>query len=254
MAEIKYLDLNGLKALYGVVDSKIKVETDRATAAEDALSNKIKAMALPDSAVSGEFVTAVHQTDGKVTIERGGVSASMVTATNVEVGAGTVAITGANVEEQIKSLGRTLKTVEGNAAKYEVEEVTTGLPANVRTRYQVVSYVGTKTDTNKTKVGEYIDIPKDGQLINVVPTKNGQGIIFTYSTGDGGIDKTITIDLGKAIFESEIGSGLQVNDSVVSVKLAEGNESFLTVSADGIKLAGVQKAIDDAVAAKNVSA
>ena len=253
MAEIKYLDLNGLKALYGVVDSKIQAETNRAETAEGALSAKIEAMDLTDTAKTGQFITAVHQTDGKVTIERGGVSASMVTATNV-VGDDTVAITGATVEEQIKSLGQTLKTVEGNAAKYEVEKVTTDLPANVRTRYQVVSYVGTKTDTNKTKVGEFIDIPKDGQLIDVKPTENGQGIIFTYSTGDGGENQTITIDLGKAIFESEIGSGLQVNESVVSVKLAEGNESFLTVGTDGVKLAGVQSAIDAAVAAKNVTA
>lgn len=256
MAEnvIKYLDLEGLKALYGVVDNKIKVETDRATKAEEALSNKITAMALEDAAVPGQFVTTVSQTDGKVTIARAGVSSDMVTATAVEAGAGTVAIEGTTVDAQIKSLGQTLKTVEGNAAKYEVEKVNTGLPANVRTRYQVVSYVGTKTDTNKTKVGEFIDIPKDGQLIDVKPTKNGQGIIFTYSTGDGLENKTITIDLGKAIFESEIGSGLQVNEGVVSVKLAEDNETFLTVGTDGVKLAGVQSAINAAVAGKNVSA
>ena len=255
MAEIKYLDLNGLKALYGVVDTKIKVETDRATKAEKALSDAIAAMNLEDTAVSGQFITAVNQTNGKVTIKRGGVSASMVTTTNVAGGDDTVAIDGSTVEAQIKSLGQTLKTVEGNAAKYEVEKITTGLPANVRTRYQVVSYVGDSATADKAKVGEFIDIPKDGQLINVKPTENGQGIIFTYSTGDGGTNKTITIDLGKAIFESEIGSGLQVNESgVVSVKLAEGNESFLTVGEEGVKLAGVQAAINAAVGAKNVTA
>ena len=254
MAEIKYLDLNGLKALYGVVDSKIQVETNRAETAERALSDRIDAMDLADSAVDGEFITTVSQSDGKVAIARAKVASDKVTATAITGTDKTVAVDGDNVAAQIASLGQTLKTVEGNAAKYEVEEVTTGLPTNVRTRYQVVSYVGTKTDTNKTKVGEFIDIPKDGQLIDVKPMENGQGIIFTYSTGDGGTDKTIEIDLGKAIFESEIGSGLQVNDSVVSVKLAEGNESFLTVSADGVKLAGVQNAINAAVAAKNVTA
>lgn len=252
--QIKYLDYEGLKALYGVVDGKIKLEADRALAAENALSAKIEAMDLTDSVVDGEFITTVSQSDGKVTIARAKVASDKVTAVAVGPTADTVAIEGTTVDAQIKSLGKTLKAVEGNAAKYEVEKVTTDLPANVRTRYQVVSYVGTKTDTNKTKVGEFIDIPRDGQLINVQPTENGQGIIFTYSTGDGGQDKTITIDLGQAIFESEIGSGLQVNDSVVSVKLAEGNESFLTVGEGGVKLAGVKKAIDDAVAAKNVTA
>lgn len=255
MAEIKYLDLNGLKALYGVVDSKIQVETNRATDAEKKLSDAIAAMDFEDTAKDGQFVTAVNQTDGQISVSRGTVAADKVTATAITGSATTVAVAGNNVAAQIASLGQTLKTVEGNAAKYEVEEVTTGLPANVRTRYQVVSYVGTKTDTNKTKVGEFIDIPKDGQLIHVEPTANGQGIKFTYSTGDGEADKTITIDLGRAIFESEIGSGLQVNESgVVSVKLAEGNESFLTVGADGVKLAGVQEAINTAVDGKNVDA
>lgn len=253
MAEIKYLDYEGLKALYGVVDSKIKVETDRAKAAEGELSARIDAMDLDDTAQDGQFVTAVKQTDGQISVSRGTVAADKVTAVAV-TGDDTVAIEGTTVAAQIKSLGQTLKTVGGNAAKYEVEEVTTDLPANVRTRYQVVSYVGDSATADKTKVGEFIDIPKDGQLINVEPMASGQGIKFTYSTGDGADNKTIEIDLGKAIFESEIGHGLQVNDSVVSVKLAEGSESFLTVGEGGVKLAGVQSAIDAAVAAKNVDA
>ena len=40
----------------------------------------------------------------------------------------------------------------------------------------------------------------------------------------------------------------------ISVKRDTASESFLTVSADGVKLAGVQKAIDAAVGAKNVTA
>ena len=261
MAEnvIKYLDLNGLKTLYGVVDGKIKVEADRAAAAEKALSDKIDAMDLTDTAETGKFITAVHQTDGKVTVDRGGVSASMVTATNVEAGAGTVAITGATVEDQIKNLGQTLKTVEGNAAKYKVVKLTDGEvtalgDANVKEAYRVVSYVGADAEgTTYAPVGEPIKIYKDGNLKSATLGDN-QELILTYTQADG-TDATVKVDFAAIAFNTEFQNGLQVAENgEVSVQVDTTSESFLTVGEGGVKLAGVQAAIDAAVAAKNVTA
>ena len=257
MAEIKYLDLNGLKALYGVVDTKIKVETDRATAAEDALSARIDAMDLEDTAKDGQFITAVHQTDGKVTIERGGVSASMVTATNVVEGDNTVAITGATVAEQIQSLGQTLKTVEGNAAKYEVvklsdEDIVALGDANVKEAYKVVSYVGDDTAHAK-QVGEVIKIYKDGNLKSATLGDN-QKLILTY-TQTNGEDATVEVDFAAIAFNTEFKNGLQVaGNGEISVQVDTDSEEFLTVGEGGVKLAGVRAAIDAAVAGKNVEA
>ena len=264
MAEIKYLDLNGLKALYGVVDGKIKVEADRAAAAEKNLSDKIDAMDLVDTAVSGKFITAVHQTDGKVTVDRGGVSASMVSATNVVGGDNTVAITGATVAEQIQSLGQTLKTVEGNAAKYKVVKLSPedlkdlSDSANVREAYKVVSWTGDEATAHPTQVGETIKIYKDAALLSVTPEDGVAGentvIKFTYSLADGSQEE-VSVDLGKAIFESEMGNGMQVVDHKIAIKLDTANDGdFLTVGADGLKLSGVKEAIKTAVDKKNVSA
>ena len=249
---IKYLDLEGLKALYGVVDGKIQVETNRATTAETALSEKIAAMDLTDTAEGGKFVTAVHQTDGKVTIERGGVSASMVTATNVVGGAGTVAITGATVEDQIKNLGQTLKTVEGNAAKYKVvklsdKEVADLGDANVKEAYKVVSYVGAETgSTVYTKVGEVIKIYKDANLesAELGTGENAQKLILTYILADG-TRKPVPIDFKAIAFESEFKDGLAVApNGEISVKIDATSEDLLTVGADGVKLDGVYNAIN----------
>ena len=264
MAEnvIKYLDLEGLKALYGVVDGKIKVEADRAKKAETALDDAIKAMDLDDTAASGQFITAVHQTDGKVTVERGGVSASMVTATNVEAGSDTVAITGATVEDQIKNLGQTLKTVEGNAAKYKVvkltpAEVTALNDANVKEAYKVVSYVGADAQgTAYTQVGEVIKIYKDGNLTGAELGKDAdaQKLILKYTLTDGS-ETTVKVDFAAIAFNTEFKNGLHVAENgEISVQVDAASESFLTVGEGGVKLAGVKKAIDDAVAAKNVAA
>lgn len=256
---IKYLDLEGLKALYGVVDGKIQVEKDRALVAEKALDDAIKAMDLDDTAEAGKFVTAVKQTDGKVTVKRGGVSASMVTATNVVGDNNTVAITGATVEDQIKSLGETLKTVEGNAAKYKVvkltaEEVTALGDANVKEAYQVVSYVGADAEgTAYTKVGDVIKIYKDGNLKSAT-LGDDQKLILTYTQADGA-DATVEVDFAAIAFNAEFKNGLHVaTNGEISVQVDAASESFLTVGEGGVKLAGVQSAIDAAVAGKNVKA
>ena len=262
--QIKYLDYEGLKALYGVVDGKITVEKDRALAAEKVLSDKIGAMKLDDTAEAGKFVTAVHQTDGKVTVDRGGVSASMVSATAITGGTDSVTVTGATVAEQIQSLGQTLKTVEGNAAHYKVAKLTEeeinklSDSANVREAYKVVSWTGDEATAHPTQVGEAIKIYKDAALLSVTPENGVAGentvIKFTYSLADGS-QKEVSVDLGKAIFESEMGNGMQVVDHKIAIKLDAANEGdFLTVGADGLKLSGVQNAINTAVAAKNVSA
>ena len=254
---IKYLDLAGLKALYGVVDGKIQVETNRATTAEKALDDAIKAMDLNDVAETGKFITAVHQTDGKVTVVRDGVSASMVTATNVEGGDNTVAITGATVEAQIQNLGRTLKTVEGNAAKYEVvklsaEEIVALGDANVKEAYRVVSYVG-DDKAHATQVGEVIKIYKDGNLKSATLGDN-QKLLLTYTKTDG-TDTTVEVDFAAIAFNAEFKNGLQVAENgEISVQVDTASEGFLTVGEGGVKLAGVQAAIDAAVAAKNVTA
>ena len=286
--QIKYLDYEGLKALYGVVDGKIttavdnaktelkgkvsadydtlgklegkiKDEVTRATGVETELSGKIGAMDLAKVGGTGKFVQSVSQSDGKVTAEAADLTAAAVAATAIEGSGSTVAVAGATVAEQIKSLGQTLKTVEGNAAKYKVVKLTPGEvtalgDANVKEAYQVVSYVGADAEgTAYTKVGEVIKIYKDGNLKSAT-LGDDQKLILTYTQADGS-DATVEVDFAAIAFNAEFKNGLQVADNgEVSVKIDPASEDYLTVGADGVKLAGVKDAIDNAVAAKNVTA
>lgn len=292
---IKYLDLEGLKALYGVVDSKIKTavnnaktelkgtattegdtlgklegkikdEVTRATRVETELSGKIDAMDLSDTAVDGEFITTVSQLDGKVAIARAKVASDKVTAVAVSGGADTVAIEGTTVDAQIKSLGKTLKSVEGNAAKYKVvklssEEVVGLKDANVKEAYRVVSYVGADVEgTQYTTVGETIKIYKDANLekAELGKDEDAQKLILTYILADGSTS-VVKLDFAAIAFNTEFKNGLQVAENgEISVKIDAASEKFLTVGKGGVKLAGVQAAIDAAVDAvvdgKNVTA
>ena len=211
---------------------------------------------------TGKFVQSVSQSDGKVSAEAADLNAAAVAATAIEGSGSTVAVAGATVAEQIQSLGQTLKTVEGNAAKYKVVKLSdlevAGLgDANVKEAYKVVSYVGADAEgTVYTQVGEPIKIYKDGNLkdAKLGTGKDAQKLILTYTKSDGS-DAEVKVDFAAIAFNTEFKNGLQVAENgEVSVKIDATSEGFLTVGADGVKLAGVQEAINTAVAEKNVSA
>ena len=93
-------------------------------------------------------------------------------------------------------------------------------------------------------MNDFIKVYKDTSLKSVA--LSGQTLNFTYILTDGS-EKTVGVDISKFLTESEYGNGLQVVDSKVSVLKDSSSESFLTVSSSGIKLSGVQTAINTAV-------
>ena len=112
-----------------------------------------------------------------------------------------------------------------------------GLGTNVREAYKLI-------DGNSTRHGDFIKVYKDTSLKSVA--LSGQTLNFTYILTDGS-ENTVGVDVSKFLTESEYGNGLQVVDSKVSVLKDSSSESFLTVSSSGIKLSGVQTAINTAV-------
>ena len=97
--------------------------------------------------------------------------------------------------------------------------------------------------------GETIKIYKDSSLKEVKLVD--QKLVFTYILAEGN-EKTVNVDVSTFLAESEFKDGLQVTDHVVSVKIDSTSETFLTVGEGGVKLAGVQDAIDAKVAALHV--
>ena len=60
----------------------------------------------------------------------------------------------------------------------------------------------------------------------------------------------VEIDFGELVDETEFGDGLQVVDSIVSILIDESGEPYLSVSENGLKIAGINQAIADAVNAE----
>ena len=138
-----------------------------------------------------------------------------------------------------------IQAVAADAKSYSVVAVTgdelTALGANVKDAYKLV-------DEDSVKSGEYIKIYKDSALKKV--ELDGQELVFTYLLATGAED-IVRVDVSNFLAESEFKDGLQVVDGVVSVKKDATSEDFLSVSEYGIKLSGVQDAIDAGVDSAN---
>jgi len=101
-----------------------------------------------------------------------------------------------------------------------------------------------------TPIGARINIPKD-QFLNNVEFVKGQGskddkLEFTFSVPSG--TKVLDVDLSGLFSEYENGNGISLTASSTGIKINgvidNSSESFLTVGANGFKLAGVQSAIE----------
>lgn len=107
-------------------------------------------------------------------------------------------------------------------------------------------------DTN-TPIGETIDIPKD-QFLKSVNYEPSTQILTLEMWNETGGTTSSQIDFSTSIVESEAGDGLYVTDHAINVGIdttsekvttAEGTlTDVLTVSADSIKVQGIQAAID----------
>lgn len=140
----------------------------------------------------------------------------------------------------IAALNTKIEDVEAAAKSYTISAVTVSGEENVLEAYALY-------DEDGTQAGETIKIYKDQSLKNV--ELSGQTLVFTYELAAGN-NKTVSVDVSAFLSESEYGDGLQVVNHVISVKKDSTSESFLSVSENGIKVSGIQDAINAATSGK----
>ena len=146
----------------------------------------------------------------------------------------------------IAALNDKINNVESAAKSYQIKAITENLGTNVKEAWGLF-------DEDGAQAGPTIKVYKDSALQSVELTeadaagKAGQYMKFTYLTTEGE-NNIVYVDVSKFLTESEFANGLQVSGAgVVSVKVDATSENFLTVGEAGVKLAGVQNAIDTAV-------
>lgn len=145
------------------------------------------------------------------------------------------------------------QTVDGLLSTLSLKKVAT--PATgMASQYQLVGKDGT------TVLGVSIDIPKDQFLKSAEfiasATEADKTIDSSVIVGDPylkfifqttGADTTTYVSVKKLVDVYVAGNGINVTSNTISIKIDASGESFLTVGTNGLKLSGVQTAIDAAV-------
>ena len=86
-----------------------------------------------------------------------------------------------------------------------------------------------------------INIPKDQFLSNVVYSSATKVITFTFETTTG--TTTTDVNISDLIDTYTAGNGLSLTDGKFSVKKSDGSQPYLEVTADGVKVVGVDEAL-----------
>ena len=268
--------LNGNDTVEGSVAKKVKdavealdvaeiKEVGKAIVAVSETDGKVSAKAgdidaahvIQDAAVTGEGAKDAVTVKKAIDDLRTTVAANKVVADDASIVVGakdgkTSLKVGVDADEKVLSANGALKTT------IKLVEITDGLDANTAKAYQLQGI-------GNAQLGAQINIPKDSSLKEVylgtigdtVDKSNGkvtkktsddpQSLNFVYHLQDGTYS-LVPVDVSKFLTDSEFKDGLVVADNVVKVKVDTTSEKFLSVGTDGVKLSGVQAAIDAAKA------
>lgn len=228
--------------------TNLNADKDTAGSVDNKIDTAIKGLDVNSIGGEGKFVKSVSETDGKIAAEVGDLVSTAVTRTATTNVAGQVDMSGTTVEGALVDLAKAVSETKKNAATYKITKVTTGLATNVKEAYQLVQTVNGQ-DTN---IDVQIPIYKDQTLKSVElvaeddKKKKGQFMKYTYINAEGK-DSVVYVDVSKFLVESEFKNGLSVSTAgEVSVKIDAASEGFLTVGAGGVKLSGVQDAVNTA--------
>ena len=253
--------------------------------AKDYADEKVAALDFTDAAVAGQFVDSVSETDGVVSVTRKPITSNdksvvLNTANGVDLSVnidGTTILRNGETGKLSVASAALVQYVGADAIKVsEVQDgnKTISLAINTNDKVLTQSADGLLANINLTwdktaglkligKGGTEIavipaaDFIKDGMLEDVElkaasveepvgEATTGTFLVFTFNTN---ADKeVINLDVTSLIDVYTAGNGLQLSGKQFSVKLDASNENtFLTLGADGLKLSGVQTAIDGAV-------
>lgn len=249
------------------------------TGAKKYTDGKIADLNLTDNAVAKSFVTKVNQNNGKITIARGEVTSKDKTVKMTDGTDGgfdvAVNIDGTTIIKNTSS--GVLSVASGALTQYKgsnavkVSEVdpennkTVSLSINSNDKVLTQSNDGLFANINLTWDNEQglkligkdsieiatipaADFIKDGMLDNATYDEETHKITLTFNTAAG--KQPIELNLSDLVDTYEAGNGLELTGKVFSIKKSAeaDSEGFLKVGTDGIKVSGVQDAINTAAA------
>ena len=262
------------------LSNSISNEIDRAKAAEQAES---KARSDADDAIKALLNTEVSRAKseeaklsasiasetGRATTAENGLSDRITAEQNRATAAEGTLTSNLNSEIADRKQALQAEADRAKAAESAIEAKVGSITVAKVTPHDETTAVSYQLQVNGEAKGVTIDIAKDQsikdiEVLDMNATLKSDGTIqagspvgstalcISYILADGTY-KLAKLDYSKFLEETEFANGLQVNDHKVYVKVDPLSESFLTVSSTGVKLSGVQNAINSAVASEKAA-
>ena len=257
-----------------------KAKQDAENYADTQIDAAVKALDVTDAAVAKSFVTEVSETDGKIAVKRGAITSNNKTVvigddanggidlkanvdgTTIVVNeqSGVMSVASAALVQYVgqdaiavskEAEGKKTISLKLNAADKVLTQTTGGLLANINLTWDKTN--GLKlTGKNGTEIATIpaTDFIKNDMLENVTLEKNPVGqtagtyLHFVFNTNAEKTD--IYVNVTELIDIYTGSNGVQVSGKNISVVKDSSSESFLSIGDSGIKVSGVQTAINTA--------
>ena len=101
-------------------------------------------------------------------------------------------------------------------------------------------------DNAGKQFGTRINVTKDRFLSDVSYETSSRTLKFTFKLADG-TDKVESVEIGDLVDTYTAGNGINVINNVITAVKDTTTESYLDITSSGIKVSGINKAINDAV-------
>lgn len=233
------------------------------------IDQKIEGLDAQDTAEARSFVTEVSEENGVITVKRGAVTStgSTITITDGDDGGINLEVVSSALTQYVgkdaievgaESDGQKEISLKLNATDKVLTQDASGLLANINLTWSTsdgLKLIGKEGTVIATIPAT--DFIKDGMLEDVElvqlsegPDTNPQGLAdgtylkFTFNT-DGG-SKEIYVDVTSLIDIYTGTNGIQVSGKEISAVKDPSSEEFLEITSSGIKVTGIQDAINDA--------
>lgn len=240
LSGILTLDEKQNTKISGLIQS-LSAETAARTAADSFISGQVDTIS-GDYIAADAYLSGVIDTLSTTAISVVGEESNAVSVTKD----GTVNTVKLNINANDKFLSQ---TADGLSASFTLVKVTENLSSTIAAEYYIA-------DKDGNQVGDRIQLAKD-QFLKSATFVQGQGsgddvLRFVFNT-DEGTETTVDVPLSGLFDEYTAGAGIALTPTATGIEISgvidATSETFLTVGANGFKLAGVQTAIDTTVAA-----
>ena len=241
---------DGLAKNYDAAGAAAQALTDAKAYTDTEVSNAIGALDVTDNAVTGQFVTAVSQEDGKITVTRADVDAANVVINTAEH-------PNSNVATAIDNLKTALSTSNTNNAITLTESTTDATYAKVYTLTQGTTTIG-NINIPKDLVLKSGRVDADGNIILVLNDANNTEIVvdaknlIEYVTSGSNVGDMVVINIDadhkvtasitdgtvtKAKLDSAVQASLDLADSALQKADITTGTANGTIAVEGVDVA-----------------